>query len=91
MGMVSPKRFANQDAKYFFSEEVPENVLRAWQSQTPKVIAALEFFAAVAAVEKLSESHPSVRIFLWTTKLPETVLMPCFPLDRRAGKLFQVP
>ena len=49
----------------FFSERVPESILRAWQHRLPKVISALEFFAAVLGVELLNKSFSAIRTFLY--------------------------
>ena len=51
--------------KFFFSERVPDDVLRALQVKTPKVIAALELLAAVMAVELLQEWMINSRTFIF--------------------------
>ena len=51
--------------KFFISERVPEPVLKSWQNRTPKVIATLELFAAVAGVSKLAETFSAIRTFIF--------------------------
>ena len=50
---------------FYFSARVPEYLLKAWQSKTRKVIATLELFAAVHAVEILSPMFQGWRFFLY--------------------------
>ena len=57
-GNVSSKRF-------FFSDSVPDDLMRTWQADTCKIISTLELFAAVYAVQILSVLFQHVRVMLF--------------------------
>ena len=51
--------------RVFFAEQVPAATLQAMQTDTPKVIAALELLASVAAVDCLTEYLRAARTFIF--------------------------
>ena len=64
IGMVAYVMSGDEvEQKYYFSEEVPQGLMRAWQERTPKIIATLELFAAVVAMSLLAPRHPMTRVF----------------------------
>ena len=51
--------------RYYMSEKVPGDLLCSMQKTTPKVIAALELFAAVASIQMLAEELRERRAFVF--------------------------
>ena len=53
------------EERFFFSTGVPGGVMMEWQQRTKKIISTLELFAAVLALEMLSDSFRNLRVFLF--------------------------
>lgn len=51
--------------KFFFSDIVPEWLLRIWQCHTPKIIATLELMAAVMAIHLPEGRYNNIRVMLF--------------------------
>ena len=66
IGMVALRVVVGQVVgSRFFAEEIPGFLMERWQKRTRKIIGLLELFAAVLAVEMLSNSIKQERIFLY--------------------------
>ena len=66
VGMVA--YFVDHDVivrRFFFSGIVPSGIMNQWQNETAKVISTLELFAAVYAVQLLSDLFEFVRVMLF--------------------------